>query len=155
MRQIPADLYINLGLLIVSIFLLILISDYPDMARRFPGLILIALIILIGLDISKKIRMKEWEKNGDSRESAKSNQSHRRAFYMVGLMCAFQVFMMVFGFTPGTFIFLTLSVWTLGYRKIKALAISSVVITGFIYILFILIMDSYFPDGLISEYLMR
>ncbi len=72
---------------------------------------------------------------------------------MVGLMSAFQVAMMVFGFIPGTLIFLLLSIRALGYRKIKALAVSSLIITGFIYFIFILIMDSYFPRALILEWI--
>lgn len=156
MRQIPADLFINLGLLLVGIFLLVLSFDYPDMASRFPQLVLIALVILIALDISNKIRAKIWKKTleqGDGREIPGGNQNHRRAFYMVGLMCAFQVAMLVLGFTLGTLIFLILSIRALGYRKIKALTVSSLIITGFIYFIFILIMDSYFPRALILEWI--
>jgi protein-S-isoprenylcysteine O-methyltransferase Ste14 len=154
MRQLPGDSYINLGLLGVGVFLMVLISDYPDMARRFPQLVLIALIILLGLDISTKIRETMWgksSKKGDNGKNARGKPSHKRAFYLVGLMCVFQGCMIVFGFTFGSFIFLIFAAWALGYRKIKTLTFSSLIITGFIYTLFILIMDSYFPDSLIFQ----
>ena len=114
MRQNTADLFINLALLIGGIFLLVLISDYPDTASRFPQLILIALVLLIGLDILNKIKAKIWKKTseqGDGREIPKGNKDHRRAFYMVGLMCVFQGLVLVFGFTVGTLIFLIFSSW--------------------------------------------
>ena len=51
-----ADLISNLVLLIVGITLLFVLSDYPDMARRFPQITIIALIIFLSLDVLKKIR---------------------------------------------------------------------------------------------------
>ena len=154
MRQNTADLFINLTLLIGGIFLLVLISDYPDTASRFPQLILIALVLLIGLDFLNKIKAKIWKKTleqGDGREIPQENKDHRRAFYMVGLMCFFQGSVLVFGFTVGTLIFLIFSSWSLGNRKMKSLTFSSLIITGFIYFIFIFILQSFFPRALILE----
>jgi hypothetical protein len=140
----------------VGIFLLILVSGYPDMARRFPLLILITFVILVGLDILKKLRTGIWETSSEDKDEQKiTEESQRkiRAVYTLGLMLAFVGCMLVFGFTLGTFIFLLFSCYILGYRHIKGLIFSTVIITGFMYVIFILIMKCYLPRGYIFEIL--
>ena len=39
--------------------------------------------------------------------------------------------------------------WTLGYRKLKTLLFSSVVITAFVYVIFEVVMQSFLPEGFI------
>ena len=57
--------------------------------------------------------------------------------------------MLFFGLTLGTFSFLMFSGWTLGYRKLKTLLFSSVVITAFVYTIFEVVMQSFLPEGFI------
>ncbi|MFC1816237.1 tripartite tricarboxylate transporter TctB family protein, partial [Thermodesulfobacteriota bacterium] len=76
-----------------------------------------------------------------------------KIFYAIVLMFVFLFLMMVFGFTAGTFIFLLFSCWSLGYKNKTGLVISCIVVTGFMYLLFILIMKSFLPEGLIFDVL--
>lgn len=168
-RQFSTELFIDLGLLILSIFLFVLASKYPTMARSFPQLVLILVAILTSADILEKVWIggkKESEQKAIqvptsqaySTVEEKSGQWGRemkgqevRVFYTVVLMLVFSLFMLLFGFTLGTFIFLIFSAWSLGYKKIKGLTISSLLSTGLMYLIFILVMKSFLPRGLIFD----
>ena len=156
MLRFPADFFINVGLSLLGIFLLVLISEYPKQARMFPQLILIIVTILIILDIVVQIRKRIGSKTSATKDTLAIAVPHRgkiRFFVTIGLMIVFLYTILFFGFVLGTFIFIYLSAWILGYKKIKHLTISSLIITAFMYAVFILIMDSYFPQSMIFELL--
>jgi hypothetical protein len=71
------------------------------------------------------------------------------------LMFAFLLLVHLVGFIAGTFIFIPLAARILGYKHIKKLLISSVGITCFMYLIFIVIMKSTLPPGLIVELFLR
>ena len=89
----------------------------------------------------------------DTEEIEESTQGRKKVLFTVALMFVFLFAMLVFGFTLGTFIFLICSVWSLGYKNKKGLIISSLIITGFMYVIFILIMKSFLPSGLLFDIL--
>jgi hypothetical protein len=142
----------DLGLLLLSIFLFFLTSDYPDMARTFPRLVLVMIMVVTLLDMINFMRVeKEKTLSGgknDGMEAARPRQQ-LKVFYMVALIFIFFLFLLFFGLAAGTFFFLLLSGWTLGYRRLKILIFSSVIITVFVYIIFRVIMKSFLPEGLI------
>jgi hypothetical protein len=142
----------DLGLLLLSIFLFFLTSDYPDMARTFPRLVLVMIMVVTLLDMINFMRAeKEKTLSGgknDVMEAARPRQQ-LKVFYMVALIFIFFLFLLFFGLAAGTFFFLLLSGWTLGYRRLKILIFSSVIITVFVYIIFRVIMKSFLPEGLI------
>jgi len=142
----------DLGLLLLSIFLFVLAADYPDMARTFPRLVLVMIMVVTLLDMisfmrDAKAKTSSGEKNKDF--DAVSPRQQLKVFYMVALIFIFFLFMLLFGLALGTFLFLMLSGWTLGYRRLKVLILSSVIITAFVYIIFRVIMKSFLPEGLI------
>jgi hypothetical protein len=142
----------DLGLLLLSVFLFFMASDYPPMARRFPRLVLVMIMIVTLLDMIKILRgapekTSSVEKNDDSKGIRIRQQL--KVLYMSTLIFIFFLFMFFFGLAPGTLLFLLLSGWTLGYRNLKTLLFSSVVITAFVYIIFEVIMQSFLPEGLI------
>ena len=71
------------------------------------------------------------------------------------LMFAFLLLVHLVGFIAGTFIFIPLAARTLGYKHIKKLLLSSIGITCFMYLIFIIIMKSTLPPGLIVELFFR
>ena len=139
----------------LSVFFYVLASDYPKMARTFPQLLLVLVIVLTSLDIASKILIGKQEllEENAPQESKETNEQKIKFFLTTISMFVFLFLMFLFGFTLGTIIFLLLFAWCFGYRKIKPLIISSLMITGFLYIIFILIMESFLPDGLLFEIL--
>ena len=142
----------DLGLLLLSIFLFILTADYPDMARTFPRLVLAMVMVVTLLDMISFIRNERAKTlSGERNENFEAVRPGRqlKVFYMVALIFIFFLFMLFFGLSLGTFLYLMLSGWTLGYRRFKTLIFSAVIITAFVYVIFRVIMNSFLPEGLI------
>jgi len=140
---------INLCLLILGVFLLYIVSDYPDMARGFPRLVLMMILVVTAVDSIIMIRGAIGEKSSQKETEGVSPGRSLKVFYMVGLMLVFYLFLNLFGLILAVLFFLLFSGWTLGYKKPKRLMISSVIITAFIYFIFKVIMDSILPEVLI------
>lgn len=142
----------DLGLLLLSVFLFFLASDYPPMARRFPRLVLVMVMVVTLLDMIKILRgapqkASAAEDNDDSKGIGVTQKL--KVLYMSILIFLFFLFMLFFGLVLGTFLFLLFSGWTLGYRNLKTLIFSSMAITAFVYIIFEVIMQSFLPQGFI------
>lgn len=138
--------------MLLSIFLFFLASGYPDMARTFPRLVLVMIMIVTLLDMINFMRgEKEKTTSGEKNDGIEAVRPRRqlKVLYMVALIFIFFLFMLFFGLAAGTFLFLLLSGWTLGYRNVKTLLLSSVAISAFVYIIFEVIMQSFLPKGLI------
>lgn len=142
----------DLGLLMLSIFLFFLASDYPEMARTFPRLVLVMIMVVTLLDMINFMREGKGKtfsgEINDGIEAVRPRQQ-LKVFYMVALIFIFFLFMLFFGLVAGTFLFLLFSGWTLGYRRLKILIFSAVIITAFVYVIFRVIMKSFLPEGLI------
>ena len=149
-RFLSTGFLINLGLLIVGIFLLYLASDYPDMARTFPRLVLVMILVITAVDGFLLLRGKKEETTSEKPSEGVSRR-RMKVFYMVVLMFVYYLFLVIFSLGPGTLLFLLLSGWTLGYRKAKRLIISSVIITAFVYVIFRVVMDSILPEAAILK----
>ena len=147
-RFLSTGFLINLGLLIVGIFLLYLASDYPDMARTFPRLVLVMILVITVLDGFFLVRGKKEETTPEKASEGVPGRQ-MKALYMVVLMFVFYLFLVIFSLAPATLLFLLLSGWTLGYRNPKRLIMSSVIITAFVYIIFRVIMNSLLPEAAI------
>jgi len=142
----------DLGLLLLSGFLFFMASDYPLMARRFPRLVLVMIMVVTLLDMIKILRGTPQktcglEDNDDSKGIGTRQQL--KVLYMSILIFIFFLFMLFFGLALGTLFFLLFSGWTLGFRNLKTLIFSSVIITAFVYVIFEVIMQSFLPEGLI------
>jgi hypothetical protein len=146
---ISTGFFINLGLLILCIFLLYVVSDYPDMARSFPRLVLMMILVVTAVDSLIMIRGGIEEKSSKKENESVSPGRSLTVFYMVVLMFVFYLFLNLFGLILAVLFFLLFSGWTLGYKNPKRLIISSVLITAFVYIIFQVIMNSILPEALI------
>lgn len=144
--------WIDLGLIVLGIFLFILTVDYPEMAGTFPRLVLIMIMIVTLLDMIVTVR-KPWKdkavENTRQKDRYVSPRQQLKVFYMAGLVFVFFFLIILFGVILGAFIFMIISGWTLGYKKIKYLFISSVIITVSVHVIFKVIMKSFLPQGLI------
>ena len=81
-----ASFLTDLILLLLSIFLFILAADYPDMARTFPRLALLMIMVLVILDMFNSVRQ-EMGKSKDP-QGVRSKQQFK-VIYMVALMFIF------------------------------------------------------------------
>ena len=147
-----APFWIDLGLLFLSIFLFILTADYPEMAGTFPRLVLIMIMTVTVLDMLKIIRAQrrgEIFKKTSPHNKVIGPRQYWKVCYMVALIGIFFFFLILFGVMVGTFLYLMLSGWTLGYKNLRNLLISSTIITASVYIIFKVIMNSFLPEGLI------
>ena len=146
--------FIDLALFILAVWFFILASDYPDMARTFPTLVLFMIGVFTFLDMIYTVRS-ERAKQLQAEEDEEPGRVHSgrtmKVLYMAALMFVFYALLALVGLIAGTLIFLLLSGWTLGYRKPKRLIFSSVIITVFIYLIFQVVMESILPDVLLLE----
>lgn len=164
--------YMNIVLIFLSTSLLIQSADYPETARAFPRLILIFTLLLVFMDSIYKILEFRKREGANNQKANKTDDKdiyeqkakiftenfsskHLYVLYAILLMFVFLIFIHLVGFIFGSFIFLILASWLLGYKNLKHLFISSIAITCFIYLIFIVIMKSILPQGLMIEYLLR
>jgi hypothetical protein len=151
-RRLSADFYGNLVAMALAVYLYALAMEYPPTARKFPQLVLVVVIGLTVLDTVKTLLKKNAEEQ--TREPQPEGfvpSGYLRAAWVVGLMFGFLGCIIGFGFTVGTLFFLLVSIWSLGYRKPARLILSSLLITGFMYAIFVLLMSSLLPHGLLWE----
>jgi len=145
---------IDLALFILAVGFFIMASEYPDMARTFPSLVLVMIGVFTILDMIYAVRAEKAKLSpAEASEDTQGVHSGRalKVLYMAALMFVFYFLLALVGLIAGTLIFLLLSGWTLGYRKPKRLILSSVIITAFIYLIFRVVMDSILPDVLLLE----
>ncbi|MCJ7596839.1 MAG: tripartite tricarboxylate transporter TctB family protein, partial [Desulfobacterales bacterium] len=121
----------------------------------FPQLVLVMIIVVTILDLINQIWIKPRSQDIDKDQEKDSKKSPQRlkVAYMVFLMFVFFAFLILFGLPIGVFGFILFSAWTLGYKHMKVLILSSLAFTGFVYLIFVVIMQSLLPNGIIIELL--
>ena len=166
------DWYINIVLFFICILLIVQSAGYPETARTFPRLILVFLLLLVSMDtVFKIMAMKNrpappGDRSGDSdgldalaeKPPDTGKGSLARYFYIlvtIVLMFVFLLLVHLVGFIPAALIYIPLAARILGYRNLRNLLISSVGITCFMYLIFIVIMKSNLPQGVIIELVLR
>lgn len=155
-KRSAAELAIDGGILLLAGYLLALTTQYPPMARDFPQLVLVLVLILGGVDLAKHLWRRRREGAGDAFpevEEDREEGGYGRVLWTVALMLGFLAALLLFGFTLGTLLFLLGAGWSLGYRRLLPLLLSAVVITGFMYVVFVLVMNSLMPPGLLFHIL--
>lgn len=151
-HHFPVFIWIDIGLFLLSLFLFILTFDYPQMAGTFPQLVLIMIMVVVTLDVGVGLRIRAREdaaENPREAESGGGSKAKLRVLLTAVLMFVFFYFMVLFGVVFGTFLFILLAGWTLGYRKLKVLLISSAIVSASVHVIFTVIMKSFLPEGII------
>lgn len=149
-RKLPAAFWINIGVIAISLPLFLLTLDYPGMSGTFPRLVLIMIMGLALADLISVIVSKEATPTASAppeKNQAISLESQGKVLYLAGLMFVFFAFMHLLGVILGTFVFILLSGWTLGYKRFFNLCISSVIVAVSVYLIFVVIMDCFLPKG--------
>lgn len=149
-RKLPTTFWINIGIIALSLSLFILALDYPGMSGTFPRLVLLMIVAVTIVDLIQILGKKA--PSGTVLEPSDQDQAVRlkkqcRVLYLAVLMLVFFAFMNLLGVMLGTFVFVFLSGWTLGYKKIANLFIASVIIAVSVYLIFVVIMGCLLPQG--------
>lgn len=69
-------------------------------------------------------------------------------FVIFGIMIAYAVLLYYFGFIPATLVFVAATMLAMGERRPAWIGLTTVGITGFIYVLFALVMNVILPKGI-------
>lgn len=153
-RYLNTGNLILLGVLVAGILLYVAASDYPEKARKFPQLVLLLAMFLsvfeLGMNVWRSGKKAPSEDSSPSQTSDKGSKKGK-ILSSILLMVLFTVCLYVVGLTGGTFLFCAFSIWFLGYRNIKGLLFSTIMITILMYLLFTLVIQAYLPPGLIFE----
>jgi len=149
-RKLPTTFWINIAVVVLSLALFILTLDYPGMSGMFPRLVLVMIGVVTIVDLIKILLNKE--PLGTVPESSDQDLVARlkeqgKVLYLAVLMFIFFAFMHLLGVILGTFAFIFLSGWTLGYKKMAKLLMASVIIAVAVYLIFVVIMDCFLPQG--------
>ncbi|MBW2066784.1 MAG: tripartite tricarboxylate transporter TctB family protein [Deltaproteobacteria bacterium] len=145
----------NVGIVMLSAFLLFEVSDYPDMARTFPRLVLIMIIFVALLDSLLNVLSRQGPHSLESKSPVEEGPKTLtfKVYYTLFLMVLFLACLLFFGLIAGVAVFVFFSARTLGYKRPRILLPSSILISGFVYVIFSVIMKSLLPKGIIIELL--
>ncbi len=149
-RKLPTTFWIDIGLIALCIFLFVLTLDYPGMSGTFPRLVLLMIGLVTMIDLIRIMAGKEsagTEPEFSGQDLKIRLRKQGKVLYLAVLMIVFFAFLHLFGVIIGTFLFIFLSGWTLGYKKIPSLLLASVTIAASIYLMFVVIMDCFLPQG--------
>lgn len=150
----PFELVVDCGILVVAGLLLVISADYPPTARDFPQMVLVLVLVLGGANL---VRQLLHRRKGDAASpedaEAPATRGYGRVLTMAALMVACLALLLLLGFSVGTLVFLVGAGWVLGYRKPVPLLLSSVIITGLMYAMFVWLMNSLLPSGLLLHLL--
>lgn len=156
-------------LLLLGVFLLWESAGYARMARAFPRLVLLLMVAMILVDMAwgvvkahrrtrgapgaARAGVEDPEPGGS--EEVPERAPRTRVFLCVLLLFAFPACLVLLGFLPGSVAFFLGAAWTLGYRDLKGLLVSCAAMAGLLYVVFVLIMESRLPVGLVVRWVSR
>lgn len=149
-RRLPATFWISIGVIALCFFLFMLTLDYPGMSGTFPRLVLLMIGAVTIADLIKMLAEKEsvtTVPEAPGEDPAGSLKKQGKVLYLAVLMFVFFAFMHLLGVILGTFVFVLFSGWTLGYKKIGKLIMASAIIAVSVYLIFVVIMDCFLPQG--------
>lgn len=152
--NLPTTFWIDIGLLVLSLALFILTLDYPGMSGTFPRLVLVMIGVVTAFDILTTLRKKAPRGTAErppQQDAGLTLKKQGKVLYLAVLMFVFFFFVQLLGVILGTFAFLMLSGWTLGYRKAARLLLASAIIAGSVYLIFVVIMETFLPRGYLIE----
>jgi hypothetical protein len=155
-RKLPTTFWINLGIIALGFYLYALTSDYPGMSGSLPRLVLIMIGIVTVADLIQMMRKRQPQGTTPAPASCSPPDPdirlhYDKVFYLVVLMPVYYIFLRLLGIILGTFVFVCISTWILGYRKKVSLLVASAIVTAAVYLIFVIIMDTFLPQTLLID----
>lgn len=149
--------WINIGIIVTCISLFIETLDYPGMSGLFPRIVLIMIAGVTILDLFQFLNKKENLGSGTdpkvATEVSAPSQNRGKVLFLAISMFVFFALLQLLGVIIGTFSFIFISGWCLGHKKIVFLLCSSTLIAASVYLIFVVIMETFLPHGYIFELL--
>ncbi len=148
------DLYAALILLAFSGLTYLEAYSYPQEAAYFPRTLIILLAVLSFVLLVKSIFAGKREKVAGERPLGADappfwkKEVVRKVFLMVAVSVVYFLIMSSVGFYLTTLVYLPVMTWLLGFRKIKVIALSTVIVLFFIYLVFSAFLKVPIPEGI-------
>ncbi|MCL7748842.1 tripartite tricarboxylate transporter TctB family protein [Halalkalibacter alkaliphilus] len=152
MRTLHQDVFIGIGMLILSLFLYIKTFEFAGEAALYPrGLLLLLTIfgILIVYGGFKKTKqLKEGEDVQSEGEEEKLTFSTLKSpLTILLLVMIYAGLISLIGFFPSTILFVIVFLWYVGVKKWTVYVYTVVGLNLFIYVLFVLQLNVQLPVG--------
>jgi uncharacterized membrane protein YuzA (DUF378 family) len=153
-RKLPTPFWINLGIIVLGTYLYVLTLDFSGMSGMLPRMVLIMIGIATVADLIQLLRNKQPPKTTSAQAACRppdpDNRLHYdKVFYLAVLMPVYYLLLRLVGLIFSTFVFVWISGWILGYRKKVSLLLASAVVTAAVYVIFIVIMETFLPQSLL------
>ena len=66
-------------------------------------------------------------------------------------MPVYYIFLRLVGIILGTFVFVCISGWILGYRRKVRLLVASAIVAAVVYVIFVVIMETFLPQTILKD----
>lgn len=148
MKRLHQDVYIGIGIIIVSIIFLLLSLDMPEGSSLFPKIIL-SLFGLFGIAIMVDgIRKGKDSKKSTLEERFRISEA-KLPFISLMLIIGYVLFIDLLGFFVSTTIFIIVFMFFYKLRNLKTMLITVVTLNIFMYFLFVYQLNLPLPQGLL------
>lgn len=153
-RKLPTTFWIDLGIIALGLYLYVLTLDYPGMSGMLPRLVLIMIGLVTVVDLIQMLRKRTPPETTPAPASCsppdlETRLHYDKVFYLVVLMPVYYIFLRLAGVILGTFVFVCISAWILGYRKSLNLLVASAIVTVSVYLIFVVIMKTFLPQAIL------
>jgi len=155
-RKPPTTFWIDIGIIVLCIYLYVMTLPYPGMSGTLPRLVLAIVGIVTVVDLIQILRRKEPGENNLGQPSCsppdpEARLHYDKVFYLAVLMPVYYVILRLVGIILGTFVFVCISGWILGYRRKVRLLIASAIVTAAVYVIFVVIMETFLPQNILMD----
>ena len=155
-RKLPTTFWIDIGIIVLGVYLFVLTLDYPGMSGMLPRLVLIMIGVVTVVDLIQMLRKREPQETTPAPASCSppdpdARLHYDKVFYLVVLMPVYYIFLRLVGVVIGTFLFVCISAWILGYRKSVSLLVASAIVTVSVYLIIVVIMKTFLPQAILID----
>jgi hypothetical protein len=130
--------------------------DYPGMSGTFSRLVLMMIAVVTVVDLILILRKKQPQEAAPSDAACnppdpKPRLHYDKVFYLAVLMPVYYIFLRLLGVILGTFVFIGISGWILGYRSKVSLLAASAIVAALVYVIFVVIMETFLPQTVLMD----
>lgn len=142
------EFFFQIGIAVVAVILILTSFDYPKLAGILPRTILYFLLALALIRIFALFRShKEEILSGYNLEW---NKGTKRLFFIIGTTVLYIIVIQFLGFYVTSAIFIAMVPSYLGYKNLKLRLLAMVIVIGFMYVMFELLLNTPLPRGFLG-----
>lgn len=146
-KFVSTDIYLGVFCAVFSVIFLVQSLKFPEKVAFFPSAVLIFMLIfsvIVGIGgVIKTVKVRKGVADY-------TNPEMKRLPFIILLTIAIYVFCIPrIGFFVSTAVFLPCEMLLYGQRKVSLIVFSTIGVLAFIYVLFVLQLHVYMPDGLL------